>query len=196
MLITVTMEELEEAVSNGNEGALLRLIQLIQHFTRHREEEEEEEEENEAGQTSSPESHRDRDEPGGDQGQERESKKRKQNSTEDRSDNQEESRWQVVDWKDYYRKCRACINLSGRWVGEYGSHGKELIHVDHKGFRILATKITGALDLSSCFFFYCADDLCALAGDVNVPAGKPTFRMRMVEKGDKGKGEVLYILGP
>jgi len=58
---------------------------------------------------------------------------------------QEKARVVVDDWKQFYRRCLACINLDGLWIGHYGSHGPELVRIVHRGYQVMATKITGML---------------------------------------------------
>jgi len=75
----------------------------------------------------------------------------------------------IVDWKSFYNSCLQTINLSGLWIAEYGVHGEELINVNHQGFVVLATKVTG---------------------DVNVPAGKTSFLMLLNRTCKVGRGRM------
>jgi len=72
-------------------------------------------------------------------------------------------------WKSFYKACYFTTDLSGLWTAEYGVHGEEIVQVKHTGYELNATKITG---------------------DVNVPAGKPTFKMRLSENTTKGQGQL------
>jgi hypothetical protein len=115
-----TLDELEEAVSHGNEQALLRLVALIHRFTQITEETEAAESTGDDADAAAA---------TGDNGPA---------PLLERAATQE-----IKDWKQFYRQCLGCPNLDGRWIGEYGSHGKELVHISHRGYRVLATKITG-----------------------------------------------------
>lgn len=64
------------------------------------------------------------------------------------------------------------VNLSGEWVGNYGSHGDEIIRIVQDGDQVIARKVTG---------------------DVNVPAGKPTFSATIVGRVSPGKAVVADV---
>jgi len=77
---------------------------------------------------------------------------------------------EVEDWRTFYQLCEKTIDLNGYWTAEYGAHGEELIKVTHNGFYLNAIKVTG---------------------DVNIPAGKPTWNMTLYkEKTTEGTGEL------
>jgi hypothetical protein len=63
--------------------------------------------------------------------------------------------------------------LTGLWSGQYGDgvwgHGKEVVRITQVGQQVVATKVTG---------------------DVNVPAGKITFRATLRGKIGKGEGQI------
>ena len=73
----------------------------------------------------------------------------------------------LTNWKSLYILCHMRIDLNGYWVGDYGRHGKELIHITQKGYEVIARKITG---------------------DENVPAGQIAWRMKLNRNLMKGKG--------
>jgi hypothetical protein len=143
-----TLDELEEAVSHGNEQALLRLVALIHRFTQITEETEAAESTGDDADAAAA---------TGDNGpaplleraatDETNTAKAAENNkgTEDKATDRgdEAPTQEIKDWKQFYRQCLGCPNLDGRWIGEYGSHGKELVHISHRGYRVLATKITG-----------------------------------------------------
>lgn len=134
------MQELEEEVSNGNQHALMRLVALINSFAHHyvNNEEDDNEEEDDDQELSSDESMATK------EVSEEESERRKKRKTNKETERLEaEARPEIIDWKSFYKQCRSCIDINGTWLGNYSSHGKELIHIDHKGFHVLATKITG-----------------------------------------------------
>jgi hypothetical protein len=153
------LDELEDAVSRGNEQALLRLIALIHRFTQTHADDENstETEDADADETEV-------DAIAGDTGfsplPERGGEAETAKNTEDEDTTQREEappqqQQETRDWKQFYRQCLGCPYLDGRWIGDYRSHGKELVHISHRGFRVLATKITGNpstdVDLSSRF---------------------------------------------
>jgi hypothetical protein len=77
---------------------------------------------------------------------------------------------EVKDWRAFYQLCSSTFNLNGLWTADYGAHGEELIKVTHHGFYLNAIKVTG---------------------DVNVPAGKPTWNMTLYKENTKeGTGEL------
>jgi hypothetical protein len=49
-------------------------------------------------------------------------------------------------------------NLSGIWIGDYSVHGRELIHFEQRGWKLVATKLTG---------------------DRNIPREKVTFEVNL-----------------
>jgi hypothetical protein len=63
-------------------------------------------------------------------------------------------------WQQLYYDCAPDLNLTGTWTSVYGGHGREYIQVVQEGYRIVATK---------------------LRGDVNVPATKRTFEMTILK---------------
>lgn len=153
---SVTLDELEDAVSRGNEQALLRLIALIHRFTQTHADDEDSTETEDADETEV-------DAIAGDTGfsplpeHGGEAETAKTTEVEDTTQREEAPQQQETrDWKQFYRQCLGCPDLDGRWIGDYRSHGKELVHISHRGFRVLATKITGDpstdIDLSSRFF--------------------------------------------
>ena len=77
----------------------------------------------------------------------------------------------ITNWKEFYQKCHKLEpwNLSGFWIGDYESHGFELIRIYHHGYEIYAQKLTG---------------------DPNIPAPKLTWKMTMDKDMKKGKGEI------
>jgi hypothetical protein len=137
------LDELEDAVSRGNEQALLRLIALIHRFTQTHADDEDSTETEDADETEV-------DAIAGDTGfsplpeHGGEAETAKTAEVEDTTQREEAPQQQETrDWKQFYRQCLGCPDLDGRWIGDYRSHGKELVHISHRGFRVLATKITG-----------------------------------------------------
>jgi hypothetical protein len=41
------------------------------------------------------------------------------------------------------------VDLSGYWLGEYGSFGLELVQIEHRNSTVIATKITGDENVGS-----------------------------------------------
>lgn len=74
-------------------------------------------------------------------------------------------------WQQLYCDCSSAINLSGTWKSIYGGHGEEFVKVEHTGYKVVATK---------------------LKGDINVPATKRTFEITILEnsKGRIGIGRI------
>ena len=61
------------------------------------------------------------------------------------------------------------INLVGRWSGDFGPHGEEIVEIAPEGEELVATKITG---------------------DPNVPAGQVSFRVVMLWRHGTGQGQI------
>eukprot|EP01117_Protostelium_nocturnum_P014329 TRINITY_DN544_c0_g1_i1.p1 TRINITY_DN544_c0_g1~~TRINITY_DN544_c0_g1_i1.p1 ORF type:complete len:346 (+),score=95.42 TRINITY_DN544_c0_g1_i1:229-1266(+) len=75
----------------------------------------------------------------------------------------------VRNWLNFYQFCKKSENLTGIWTACYGTHGDEYVQVDHNGYNLRATKITG---------------------DIHIPAGKPTFNICLSSDLMTGKGEI------
>lgn len=61
-------------------------------------------------------------------------------------------------------------DLGGHWLGDYGAHGLEIVYIVHEGSRVNAYKVIG---------------------DVNVPAGRLSFAMKLDEAtGTRGEGDI------
>lgn len=88
----------------------------------------------------------------------------------------------IQDWKKFYKESKKIPNCSGYFLGkfsvtsqeltllgDYGTHGKEIIKVTQVGYYVTALKITG---------------------DVNVPAGQETWVAFLDTTGTKGKGRI------
>jgi len=74
---------------------------------------------------------------------------------------------QLQNWKGLFILCHMKIDLNGFWIGDYGRHGKEVLQIHHKGYDIVAKKVTG---------------------DENVPAGEVTWKMTLDSDLTRGKG--------
>lgn len=75
----------------------------------------------------------------------------------------------VSNWRVFYIAHKLKPNLSGYFVGDYGGHGYEFIRIYHKGYKIYAKKLTG---------------------DVNVPAGKITWKGTLTRNFKLAKGYI------
>jgi len=75
----------------------------------------------------------------------------------------------IQNFKEAYIKCHSLPHISGYYVGDYASHGFELIKIIQRGYKVYARKLTG---------------------DPNIPAKKLTWRMHLGENMISGKGYI------
>lgn len=75
----------------------------------------------------------------------------------------------IEDWHNFYVKCAKKIKLQGAWEGDYEAHGLEKLKIYQSGYKLRAVKVTG---------------------DLNVPAKKVTWEIRLNADMTKGKGRI------
>ena len=74
-----------------------------------------------------------------------------------------------LDWKLKYKEQSFRLNITGTFSAVYSAHGLEQVQVTQSGYILRGVKITG---------------------DVNVPAGKTTFVVRLNEEYSAGQGKM------
>ncbi|PRP85873.1 hypothetical protein PROFUN_06147 [Planoprotostelium fungivorum] len=96
----------------------------------------------------------------------------KAQSTEEEDEPENATTQQYIKWLVLYKTCidrekAGTIDVSGYYSANYGIHGDEIVYINHNGFNLDGVKIIG---------------------DRNVPAGKPTFSIRLLKDQIHGRG--------
>ena len=78
----------------------------------------------------------------------------KQQTVEEEKEKEAAQRNAECNWKVFYHECSKVIDLSGYWVGGYGSHGDEYIEVTQRGYEVQGVKLTGTVLRVFLFFFF------------------------------------------